>query len=55
MIREAHIEIFRDRTGKYRWHCVSINGKIVSASDFGYASKRSAKRSIDITQSARRA
>jgi len=39
-------ELYRDRSGEWRWRLVASNGNIVADSAEGYASKQGAKRGI---------
>lgn len=46
-----HFELYKDRSGEFRWRFIASNGRIVADSGEGYSSKGNAKRAIENVQS----
>ena len=44
----ADFQLYKDKSGEFRWRFVSTNGRIICASSQGYARKAGAVRSIEI-------
>ncbi len=44
----AEFQLYKDKSGDFRWRFVSTNGRIISASSQGSARKTDAVRSIEI-------
>ncbi len=42
----AKFELFKDRSGQYRWRLVAPNGKTIADSGEGYSTKENAKDGI---------
>ncbi|MEK7106510.1 MAG: DUF1508 domain-containing protein [Patescibacteria group bacterium] len=50
-MHEAKFEIYKDRSGEYRWHLNAGNGKIIADSAEGYTSEQSAVSGINLVKS----
>jgi len=46
-----HFDLYKDKSGEYRWRMVSSNGRVVADSGEGYSSKDGARRAIENVQS----
>ena len=44
----AEFQLYKDKSGEFRWRFVSTNGRIISAASEGYAQKAGAVRGIEI-------
>ena len=44
----AEFQLYKDKSGEFRWRFVSTNGRVISASSEGYTRKPGAVRSIEI-------
>ena len=49
-MREAKIQYYRDRRGKWRWRFVAGNGEIVAVSSQGYVRKADAIAGLDLLE-----
>lgn len=45
-MKQAHPSITQGRDGKWYWHIVASNGKIIADGGEGYCSKSNAKRAL---------
>ena len=43
----AKFELYKDKSGEFRWRLVASNGQAIASSGEGYKSKESAKNGIE--------
>ena len=48
----AKIDVYKDKSGEWRWKIVAENGNILSAATEGYANRSDAERSLEATREA---
>jgi len=48
----ARMEIYKDRSGRFRWRLVAENGEILAVSASGYVSRKACQRAISMTRAA---
>jgi uncharacterized protein len=48
-MNRAHFDVYKDRSGEWRWRLQSANGQIVADSAEGYTRKRDCERAIETT------
>jgi uncharacterized protein YegP (UPF0339 family) len=46
----ATFEIFKDKSGEFRWRLKASNGKIIADSGEGYAAKEDCQHGIDLVK-----